>query len=218
MGIDSHSSPSSSEVIAMRRHIARLLALVATPSLAILWLVSAPPASAGDPCYHGFEMPTTTIEATNEIKLMPCAFGPTVARVPVGSTVTFFNGPDFAHLVTGADQAWGSRDTEVRPRGTVSYTFDTPGVYPYACALHRGMSGTIVVGDVVPANAVGGAGAGTATTVTPTAGQTTAGTVVDGPVALALTVAIGIVIGAAGAVLALRRRGSHEEPSSPQAA
>ena len=95
----------------MRRHIARLLGLAATCSLAILWLVSAPTASAGDPCYHGFEMPTTTIEATNEIKVMPCAFGPTVARVPVGSTVTFFNGPDFAHLVTGADQAWGSRDT-----------------------------------------------------------------------------------------------------------
>jgi plastocyanin len=202
----------------MRPQIARLIALFATPVLAILWLVSAPTASAGDPCYHGFQMPATTIEATNEIKLMPCAFGPTVAQVPVGSTVTFFNGPDFAHLVTGADQAWGSRDTEVRPGGTVSYTFDKPGVYPYACALHRGMSGTIVVGDGVPANAVGGTGAGTATTGTASTGQTTSGTVVDGPVALVLTVAIGIVIGAAGAVLALRRRGSHEEPASPQAA
>ena len=39
----------------MRRHIARLLGLAATSSLAILWLIAAPTASAGDPCYHGFE-------------------------------------------------------------------------------------------------------------------------------------------------------------------
>jgi plastocyanin len=215
MGIERHAS---SEVIAMPRHIVRLLALTASSTLAILWLASAPTASAGDPCYHDFVMPTTTIEATNEIKVMPCAFGPTVAQVPVGSTVTFFNGPDFAHLVTGADQAWGSRDTELKPGSTVSYTFDKPGVYPYACALHRGMSGTIVVGDVVPANAVGAAAAGTPTTGTPAANQTKSGTDLGGPAVLALAVAIGIVIGAAVAVLASRRRGSHEEPASPQAA
>ena len=203
----------------MRRHIARLLGLAASSSLAIMWLVSAPAASAGDPCYHDFSMPTTTTEQATQIKLMPCAFAPTVAQVPVGSTVTFFNGPDFAHLVTGANQAWGSRDTELRPGGTVSYTFDEPGVYPYAGALHRGMSGTIVVGDTVPVNAVGAAGAGTATTGTPSASQSASGTDRVGELAmLAFAVAIGIVIGAAVVVLAARRRHNHEEPSSPQPA
>ncbi len=202
----------------MPRHVARLLALTASSTLAILWLASAPAASAGDPCYHDFVMPTTTIEATNEIKVMPCAFGPTVAQVPAGSTVTFFNGPDFAHLVTGANQAWGSRDTELKPGSTVSYTFDKPGVYPYACALHRGMSGTIVVGDVVPANTVGAAADGTTATGTPSASQTASGTDLGGPAVLALAVAIGIVIGAAVAVLASRRRRSHEESANPQAA
>ncbi len=202
----------------MPRHVARLLALTASSTLAILWLVSAPTASAGDPCYHDFVMPTTTIEATNEIKVMPCAFGPTVAQVPAGSTVTFFNGPDFAHLVTGADQAWGSRDTELKPGSTVSYTFDKPGVYPYACALHRGMSGTIVVGDVVPANSVGATGAGAATTGTDAATQMAGADTVDGLAMLAVAVGSGIVIGAAVVVLASRRRRSHEEPASPQAA
>jgi len=160
-------------------------------------------------------MPAITTEATDQIKVMPCAFGPTVAQVRVGATVTFFNGPDFTHLVTGADQAWGSRDTELKPGSTVSYTFDKPGVYPYACALHRGMSGTIVVGDVVPANALGAAGAGTTGAVS--AGQTTSGfDALGGPALLALAVTIGIVIGAA-VVLASRRRRSHEEPASPQA-
>ena len=210
----------------MRRHIARLLALAATSSLAILWLISAPAASAGDPCYHGFEIPKATSEATTEIKLMPCSFGPTVAQVPVGSTVTFVNGPDFSHLVTGANQAWGSRDTEIQPGGTVSYTFDTAGVYPYACALHRGMSGSIVVGDGVAAaggGGVSGAGAattggGAATTGTPPASESTsAAGGLDGPALLALAVGAGIVVGAGIAVLASRRRRGHEEPASPQA-
>jgi plastocyanin len=200
----------------MRRHIARLLGLAATLSLAVLWLVSAPATSAGDPCYHDFTMPTTTTAEAAQIKLMPCAFAPTVAQVPVGSTVTFFNGPDFSHLVTGANQAWGSRDTEIPPGGIVSYTFDTARVYPYACALHRGMSGTIVVGDRVTAKSVGAAGAATTTTGTPSsASQRTSGADLSGPAVLALAVASG-VIGASVAVLASRRRGRHEEPARPQ--
>ena len=200
------------------RHLAKLLGLAATTLFAMVWLIAAPGASAGDPCYHDFTMPATTIGEETQIKLMPCAFAPTVAQVPVGSTVTFFNGPDFAHLVTGANQAWGSRDTEVKPGGTVSYTFDKPGVYPYACALHRGMSGTIVVGDVVPANRVGVPGARAITTGAD-ASQTTAGAgSLEGPAVLGLAVASGVIIGAAMVVLASRRRRRHGEPASPQAA
>ena len=49
-------------------------------------------------------MPASTTEATTQIKLMPCAFAPTVTQVATGSTVTFVNGPDFTHLITGANQ------------------------------------------------------------------------------------------------------------------
>jgi plastocyanin len=202
----------------MRRHLARLLGLAATCSLAILWLVSAPAASAGDPCYHGFTMPTTTTAEATEIKLMPCAFAPTVAHVAVGSTVTFYNGPDFTHLVTGADQAWGSRDMELKPDASVSYTFDKPGVYPYACALHRGMSGAIVVGDMVPATGAGATSGGDASGVA-AGSQTSSGTDgLLGPAALALALGSGVVIGAAAVVLAVRRRRTAGKPSSPQAA
>jgi plastocyanin len=206
----------------MRRPIARLLSLAATSSLAILWLIAAPTASAGDPCYHSFDMPTTTIAATNQVKLMPCAFGPTIAQVPVGSKVTFFNGPDFVHLVTGANQEWGSRDAEIQPGGTVSYTFDKAGVYPYACALHRGMSGTIVVGDAVATDGGGDAAttaAGGATTdATPPTDATSGTGALDGPVVLALAVGSGMIVGAGIVVVAQRRRRSAEEPASPQAA
>lgn len=208
----------------MRRHIVRLLGVTLTSALTLLWLIAAPTASAGDPCYHGFDMPTTSTQAATEITLRPCAFAPTVTNVPVGSEVTFVNGPDFAHLVTGANQAWGSRDTEIQPGGTVSYTFDKEGVYPYACALHRGMSGAIIVGNAVAAGGAGAAGAGTtggeATTTgtSPASDATSATGPLDGPAMLALAVVAGLIAGAAIVVFVARRRGRHEEPASPQAA
>ena len=145
----------------MRRHIARLLGVA--PRHRSRSCGSSPPRR-----HRPATRATTTstcrrpaAQAATEIKLMPCAFAPTIANVPVGSKVTFVNGPDFIHLVTGANQAWGSRDAEIQPGGTVSYTFDKAGIYPYACALHRGMSGAIIVGDAVAASGGGAAGAGT---------------------------------------------------------
>src|SRR5436309_10342186 len=135
----------------MSRRIAALVGLLALPALLLIGLVAAPAASAGDPCYHGFTIPPRTTASEVQIKVAPCAFAPTVTTVAVGSTVTFFNGPDFTHLITGANAEWGSRDVELKPGHEISYTFDKPGIYPYACALHRGMSGTIVVGDLASA-------------------------------------------------------------------
>jgi plastocyanin len=146
----------------------RIVVLLMSLGLLALAGLFASPVQAGDPCYHGFDIPERTTANENQIKVAPCAFAPTVVTVAVGSTVTFFNGPDFTHLITGANAEWGSRDVEVKPNSEVSYTFSKPGIYPYACALHRGMSGTIVVGDLAAA-----VGAGT------TSGGTTGG---NGPV------------------------------------
>ncbi|MDQ6793711.1 MAG: hypothetical protein M3067_02590 [Chloroflexota bacterium] len=107
-----------------------LAAVLATLALLAVALIAAPVATAGDPCYHGFQIPNRSEAAETQIKVAPCAFAPTVTHVAVGSTVTFFNGPDFTHLVTGANAEWGSRDTELRPGQTVSYRFDSPGIYP----------------------------------------------------------------------------------------
>ena len=103
-------------------------------------------ALAGDPCFHGFDMPTATVANTSQVQTMPCAFSPTVAYVPVGTTVTFVNNSQDSHLVTGANQAWGSRDVALGARSKVTQTFDKAGVYPFACSFHTGMVGAIVVG------------------------------------------------------------------------
>jgi plastocyanin len=172
----------------------RLASIVAASSMLVLALASAPGVVAGDPCYHGFDIPPRTEEAATQIKVAPCAFGPTVAHVPVGATVTFFSGPDFTHLITGANAEWGSRDIEMQPNQEISYRFDKAGVYPYACALHRGMSGTIVVGDVAAPAAAG--------TATGAAGGSSG----DPNAALSVAVAGGLVIVLAGAGLFLARR------------
>jgi hypothetical protein len=71
--------------------------------------------------------------------------------VAPGTTVTFVNKSDFTHLITGVGAAWGDKDTEIAPGTRVAYKFDQPGIYPYSCALHRGMSGAILVGSAAQA-------------------------------------------------------------------
>ena len=189
-----------------RRRVA--LTLFGLLSLSSFALLLAAPVVAGDPCYHGFDMPARTVGTDPQVKTAPCAFAPTVTRIPVGGTVTFFNGDGPAHLITGANQEWGSRDVELGPNDTVSYTFAKAGTYHYACALHRGMSGAIVVGDPETALAVtdetgnvAGIGA------TGRGGEAAAsGTGGPGLVSLVTGGALGLLAGLAVMALVMRRR------------
>jgi plastocyanin len=145
-------------------------AIQATRALAAIALIlgsfaAATPVAAGDPCYHDFDIPPRSEGTDPQVKLLPCAFAPTVVRVRPGTTVEFFSGPYDVHLITGAGQEWGSRDDEIQPNSMVSYRFVRAGTYPYACALHRGMSGTIVVGDGIAASAAAGSGPAVVTVV-----------------------------------------------------
>ena len=155
-------------------------------------LVLAPAVAAGDPCYHGYSMPPATTEATSTVAMDLCAFLPTNAEVATGSTVTFVNGSGEPHLLTGANQAWGDRDAEIAPGESVTQTFDQPGVYAFACAVHRGMSGSIIVG-----------GESTAAAVAST--ETAAGAGSTGPWVFALVLALAALAMAGwGAALAQR--------------
>jgi plastocyanin len=192
----------------MRRTLASILGLFAVASLLAAWLVAVPLVSAGNPCFHGFDIPDASTSTSNEVSLEPCAFTPTVTNVAVGSLVTFKNGPEFSHLVTGADQAWGSREVELQPDRSVAYRFDKAGVFPYACALHPGMSGVIVVGGA----ATTAAAPVSTDTATPAPAPTTS---VDS-LALALVAVVAAIVGgvagAAAVFLALRPR--RQDPAS----
>ena len=128
--------------------IRRLRALVAIGGIVGLVLALSPGAViAGDPCYHGYTIPPTTSEATATVNLEACAFVPTAARVAPGTTVTFMNTSGETHLITGANASWGDRDAAIAAGASRRITFDRAGIYPFSCALHRGMTGVIVVGD-----------------------------------------------------------------------
>ena len=134
----------------------RLLRIVAGLGLLFGSFAVAAPAAAGNPCFHGFSAPPLTDGPDTQVKMMPCAFSPTVVRVDPGTTVTWFNDLE-THLLTGANNEWGSREDTITAGRTVAYRFDRPGTYPYACALHPGMVGAVVVGDGIAEAAPSGA-------------------------------------------------------------
>jgi plastocyanin len=168
--------------------------VLATASLAAMLAgaltVGALSVAAGNPCFHSYNIPAASDASASEIRANPCDFAPTVTRVAPGTTVTFVNDSPFSHLITGANGAWGSRELELQPGSAVSYEFDEPGVYPFACSLHPGMSGAIVVGEAAGAAVPEAARPGSATT---------------GVVAAGVGV-MGLLLGGAGLWFATRRR------------
>ena len=65
------------EVATMRR-LAAPLSLLTLASGLLLWLAAVPIVSAGDPCYHDYVLPSDTSASTTQVKLLPCAYSPTV--------------------------------------------------------------------------------------------------------------------------------------------
>ncbi|MGD8684112.1 MAG: cupredoxin domain-containing protein [Chloroflexota bacterium] len=85
------------------------------------------------------------MEAT--VTLIDESYQPPALEVAAGATVTWENiDGDDDHTVTAND---GTFNSGVLPAGSAfEHTFDAPGTYPYFCAIHPEMVGTItVVGD-----------------------------------------------------------------------
>jgi plastocyanin len=78
-----------------------------------------------------------------EVKIDNFTFNPKQNTVKVGDTVVWVNHDDIPHTVASQTQAFRSKalDTD----DNFSFTFATPGTYPYFCALRPQMTGTIVV-------------------------------------------------------------------------
>lgn len=68
--------------------------------------------------------------------------------INVGDTVTWHNGGAMAHTATSNNSQWTSISLPVGSTST-PLAFNTPGVYPYHCAIHPSlMWGSITVGAV----------------------------------------------------------------------
>ena len=82
--------------------------------------------------------------AEMQVKIDNFVFSPQKLTVKAGSTVTWTNEDDIPHVVL----ATGGKPFKSKVLDTndkYSFTFTTPGVYEYFCALHPHMTGSIVV-------------------------------------------------------------------------
>lgn len=179
-------------------------ALFVTIAVAIIGtaLTLVTPALAGGGGCHGEE----TEANASVVELRHSCFTATVTHVDPGTQVAFENRDPFTHNVIGFGAIWG--DIEGFDGGeTRRFTFRETGVFPYACTLHPGMVGAVVVGGdetlagdagtVVAANSTGSGGPDASTS---TGAQQTDNRLSEVALALAALVL--------GAGLLLRRRES----------
>ena len=80
---------------------------------------------------------------TMEVKIDNFTFGPAELTVMVGTTITWTNRDDIPHTVVSTDKVFKSKvlDTDEK----FSFTFSTPGTFPYFCSIHPKMTGKVVV-------------------------------------------------------------------------
>lgn len=70
-------------------------------------------------------------------------FGPKMATVKVGQTVTWTNDDDIPHTVVATDKSFRSKVLDTGQ--SFSFTFTTPGQVAYFCSLHPMMTGKVTV-------------------------------------------------------------------------
>jgi plastocyanin len=149
---------------------------------AVAALISGLSLTAGILAFSGGVSAAETVPA--EIK--GYAYTPEDITVAVGDTVTWKNSDSAPHTVTSTSGK--TLDSPNMAQGdTWSYTFTQPGTYPFYCAIHPDMKGTVTVtGTAAPATTTTMAGhsmdtttttAATGTTTPSTAAPTSAGVV-----------------------------------------
>jgi plastocyanin len=117
----------------------RIAAAASSGAALALFLFPVVPAAAGGGC-HSAEA-TEGTGAT--VELGKNCMTPTVLRVDPGTTVTFRSFDPVDHNLYGL--GWGE---DIINNGDVfQRRFESAGTYPYACLIHLGMVGAIVVGD-----------------------------------------------------------------------
>ena len=122
--------------------MARSLRLVTVGGLVtgMLWLGAGSVAAGG-----GGHCDDPTAEGTGtSVEMIGACFTPTLLRADVGETITFTNRDPMEHNVAPAGWGWGHVDA-LRQGESFTAAFDEPGIYTYACSLHPGMTGAVVI-------------------------------------------------------------------------
>jgi plastocyanin len=161
------------------------------PALLLLALGGIPASAGGGGCFQPMTQGTGTT-----IELRQICFSPTVLTVQPGTTVTWINRDDLRHNVGGNFSVWQTIET-LEFGQSFSRTFPEAGVFPYACTLHYGMTGAIVV-----------SGASSLPVAHVAPALTLAGTTRGGPGSLILLLGLAAVAAIAGFAIGQWRRRS----------
>jgi plastocyanin len=78
------------------------------------------------------------------IEIENFAFKPSACSVKAGTSLTFKNLDSIAHTATSDSEAFNTGSLD-QNQTSASIPFDTQGTFPYHCAFHPSMKGTIVV-------------------------------------------------------------------------
>jgi plastocyanin len=128
----------------------RFAAISATLMFAIACGSSSPPSSPASPSPSPTPTVTPSPGAPSSVtipvgaeSLGNRAYVPAELDVAVGTTVTWMNTDSTSHTSTSNVPGWDSGI--VAPGGQFSFAFQSAGTFPYHCAIHPGMVGTVVV-------------------------------------------------------------------------
>ncbi len=93
------------------------------------------------PVTTGGSLPAPRTPVT--VTIQNFAFSPASVTVPAGTTVTWTNHDAASHQIASDTGAF--EGSPIGQGSSYSFTFNTPGSYPYHCAIHPYMKGTITV-------------------------------------------------------------------------
>src|SRR5262249_30768792 len=115
-----------------------------TAGILFTWLVSVPGTMAAQVTPSPTQVEVATAAATApQVTVEQATFGPATLTIHAGATVTWVNHDSDLHTVTSTQGLFPSPGLD--SGDNFSYRFTTPGTYPYFCALHPHMKGTIIV-------------------------------------------------------------------------
>ncbi|SRR5579883_2424886 len=87
--------------------------------------------------------PQATPAATTTVKIHNFKFEPATVTIAAGETIQFINVDEEPHTATSTDGIFNSKALDTNQ--TWNYTATKPGSFPYICAIHPFMKGTLTV-------------------------------------------------------------------------
>ena len=116
------------------------LPVLTVPALAAAFALANPATQRAAVASAPRPAPATAAPA---VHISNFTFGPKIATVKVGQTVTWTNDDDIPHTVVAVDHSFKSKVLDTGEHFT--FTFTKAGLFPYFCSLHPHMTGRVIV-------------------------------------------------------------------------